>query len=107
MARIRTIKPGVGIILPSDATAARISADELRRGEGMVYRLLDSDWRCIYIGFTSSPLNRLRAHLSGKAWANEISAIYYMAGMPEHRARAIEAAEIRADKPKYNRKVRQ
>lgn len=71
----------------------------------MVYRLLNADAECIYIGYTSSPLNRLQAHLSGKPWADEIAAIYYAAGMTERQARDVETAEIRLDKPKYNRTV--
>ena len=104
MARIRTIKHGVGLIRPSDVVG--ISPDELRRGEGLVYRLLTASGECIYIGYTASPLNRWRSHLSGKAWAGEIAAIYYEAGMPEHRAKSIEASDIRLERPKYNRTVK-
>lgn len=106
MARIRTIKPGVGIISPHEVTKSRIAGDELRRGEGMVYRMLDTSGECVYIGFTSSPLNRLQAHLSGKPWADEVAAIYYSAGMTERRAREIETEDIRMDRPKYNRTVK-
>ena len=106
MARIRTIKPGVGIISVDRVKKAFISPSEFRRGEGMVYRLLDKQGECIYIGYTSSPLNRLQAHLSGKPWAHEVAYIYYAAGMTEWRARHVETEEIRLDNPKYNRTVR-
>jgi predicted GIY-YIG superfamily endonuclease len=72
----------------------------------MVYRMLNASAECIYIGFTSSPLNRLQAHLSGKPWAGEVAAIYYSAGMAERRAREVETEDIRIDRPKYNRTVR-
>ena len=106
MARIRTIKPGVGIISPHGITRDRITPDELRRGEGMVYAMLDASWRVVYIGVTESPLNRFQAHRADKVWWPEIEAIYYIAGLPARAARALEAQMIREERPRHNRTVR-
>lgn len=106
MARIRTIKPGVGIIHPSRVTKGEIAADELRQGEAVVYRFLDSGGRCIYIGVTESPLNRWQAHRR-KPWWPDVHVIHYVAGLEVRRAWEIEREDIDAERPMHNRTVRQ
>ena len=103
--RIRSLKPEVGMIDPRAVNLASIGADPLRRGEGMVYRLINSSGECIYIGFTASPLNRWQAH-SRKPWWGEVAAIHYARGFKHARALEVEREDIRAERPKYNRTVK-
>lgn len=106
MPRTRNLEYGTGLLGPADVTTRRLSYDELRPGEALVYRFVNRDWRCIYIGVTEAPLNRWRAHLSGKPWANEVAAIYYTAGLSRTVAWRIEREDILAERPPYNRTVK-
>lgn len=103
--RIHSLTPGVGLVSPDDVNLATIGADPLRRDEGIVYRLLNADGKCIYIGFTTSPLNRWQAH-SRKHWWGEVAAIYYVREFRSRRALEVEREDIRAERPPRNRTVR-
>ncbi len=105
MARIRTIKPGVGMHDPTKLSKRDIAFDELRQGEALVYRFIDVDGECIYIGVTESPLNRWQAHRARKPWWSEVAAIYYVAGLNKRVAWSLEREAILDERPKYNRTV--
>lgn len=104
MARIRTIKPGTGIIHPDDVIQSKIAYDELRWNEGLVYRFINKQGECIYIGITENPLVRWQAHRR-KKWWTEVAAIYYTAGLPVYRAWSIEREDILSECPKHNMTV--
>lgn len=88
-----------------DAVLMGAIVDHLRRGEHLVYRLLNDHAEAIYVGITASPGVRWRAHLRTKPWAAEVAEIYYTAGMSRHRALALEREAILDERPKYNRTV--
>lgn len=90
---------------PEEITSKNIHADELRRGEALVYRFLNRAGQCIYIGVTESPLNRWQAH-TRKPWWKEVAAIYYVAGLPKRRAWQVEREDIRSERPIHNLTVR-
>lgn len=70
-------------------------------GRTAVYRLYDSTETLIYIGITSNPAQRFKAHWL-KTWWPEVS----MREVEWHETRAsaeeIEARVIEADRPRYN-----
>ncbi|WP_040815085.1 GIY-YIG nuclease family protein [Nocardia concava] len=98
----RTLAHGVGI-MPPVVNKATVPPAQLRAGEHVLYRFLNADAEPIYIGITGEPYNRWQAHLARAPWAREISAIYYVAGLTEHRARQLEREALRAERPRYDR----
>lgn len=66
-----------------------------------VYRIFDEAGVIVYIGMSSQPMTRIRAH-SRKSWHREIATVkvtWFDGWLPAARA---EAAAIREERPKYN-----
>lgn len=91
----------VGII-SADVSKATVGEQALARGEHMVYRFLSSAGRCVYVGVTSSPLNRWQAHANTKSWWREVDSIYFVAGLSRAEAGRMERESIAVDRPAYN-----
>lgn len=74
-----------------------------RSGRTAIYRVYDARGRLLYVGISSNPMARWRAHATTKSWWGEVA----KTKVRWHRTRtSAEAAEVKAIKeefPRFNR----
>ena len=66
-----------------------------------VYRMLDTEWKLLYVGSTSLPMSRVNHHRHTK-WFRLVSHIELKWFTYEGDARKYEARTILEEKPRYN-----
>lgn len=89
-------------IIPVSAIRDGTISDNLRYREHVVYRLLNSKAKVIYIGITGSPRTRWQAHMRRQSWAHEIAEVYYVDGLTKNEALDLEGEAILDERPIYN-----
>jgi len=68
----------------------------------ILYRLLASDGALLYVGITTNPIERWRAHARLKPWWRDVVAIYSMEVPTWLIAQRLELEAIKQDAPRYN-----
>ncbi|MCX4697021.1 GntR family transcriptional regulator [Streptomyces sp. NBC_01373] len=67
-----------------------------------LYRLFDVDERLLYVGITTEPKVRMKAHAADKAWWSEVSTREFEWFDSRGEAAKAEVAAIRAERPVHN-----
>lgn len=74
----------------------------MTRGTHVLYRFYNSRDELLYVGITSNPMTRFRAHQSDKSWWPEVATINVENYASRRELLAAERAAIKAEHPRYN-----